>query len=341
MNSPTPENEIGFRILIVEPLKSFAVDLNNALENAEVTIVTTCEEAFQNVAIQKPDIILCNIHLHENGDGFDAAHRLHEAYQMPLAFFSTAPDPDGVRYALRNSPFSYTTPPFDPKRLQTLIEDTLYKFRKGIVTQKHLRDLRITDSSTALGTTQKAELALYHEWNRCTLEEAPLALLLLHLENFDDFENPNNSTAKEEALKAIAQAIQTHCARRRDVVAMDDSAQFMVLLPSTDEPGARHVAGQIVEAIHDLRLPASKLPGAPTITTSLGIAVVIPSGDKTTASLRQWAELQLDTAKRRGGNRFHGGSMQSATTPAPSAGFFDRFNSWWTKKGSDRRDLHR
>lgn len=345
MNSSSPTNFAGQHILVVEPLKSFGVDLNDALKqlgNPNVTIVTTADDAEQAAATRKPDVIFCNIHLSDNGDGFDLAQHLHATHEAPIVFFSTNPDEHSIRYALRHSPCTPVEPPFDSGRLSSAMEDALYKFRKGITTHEHLRELRITDPLTGLGTPHKMNLALYHEWNRCTLEEAPLAFLLLHLENFENFERVGNSETTLEALTKLAQAIQTHCARRRDVVTKGATARFMILLPSTDEPGARHVAGQIVEAIRDLRLVPPETSGSPAITAAIGIAVVIPSGDKTIASMLEWAELQLDTAERRGGNRFHGGSMQpgnTITTAAPKS-FLDRWKSWWTNKSTDRRDLH-
>lgn len=339
MSSASPGNLAGLRVLVVESLKSFAVDLEDTLETlgiSQVTTAATGKEAVQYAEEQKPDLVLCDVNLEEHGDGFDAANRICETHAAPLVFISASHDPDAARYALRHSPFGYVSPPFEPQRLGAAIGDALYKFRKGIATIENLRELAITEPLTGLGTRHKMDIALYHEWNRCALEGSPLALLLINLDNLDGFEAPG---AAEEALKKLSAAMQTHCARRRDVVARDGPARCIVLLPCTDEPGAQHVAGQIVEAIRDLRLSPPDSPNAPGVTAAVGIAVAVPSWDKTASSLVTWAELQLDTAERRGGDRFHGGSMQNADPPRPK-GILARWQSLWTPKPQDQRESH-
>lgn len=333
MNAVPPEILAKLRTLIVEPVKSFAVDLEDALESlgiAHITVTTTEAEAVELAKTHKPDLVFCSINLSGHGDGFDTANRIFETHASAVIFISTCHDPDGARYALRNSPFTCVFPPFKSQQLGEAVADALYKFRKGIASPEALGELAVTDPFTSLGTRHKLDITLYHEWNRCALEETPLTLFLINLENLGGFENDG----RREALKKISAALRIHCARRRDVVAGDGTTRLMALLPDTDEPGARHVAGQIIDAVRDLHLSP---PNSPDVTAAVGIGVTTPSWDKATSSLVTWTELQLDTAERRGGNRFHGGAMQTAAAESKK-GLLARWLSFWAPRPEDKRE---
>lgn len=138
---------------------------------------------------------------------------------------------------------------------------------------------------------------LQSEWDRCTAEGLPLALLMIALDHPVDGE-------ESEVITHLERALRVHCGRDRDRVIRRADGQFVAILPDTVPPGARHVAGQIVEAMQQTPHPPA--------TVSVGVAAMAPSDQDSPDTLFNRAQRALRAAQDQGGNRCAGGS-----TPAP------------------------
>jgi diguanylate cyclase (GGDEF)-like protein len=151
---------------------------------------------------------------------------------------------------------------------------------------------------------------LRREWNRCAAEGIPLALLIVALD-------PPNVGHNGEILAHLDRALRVHCARARDIVDRRADSIFVALLPDTPPSGARHVGGQIVEAMRHAPEPVA--------TVSVGVATVVPSENDESTSLLTRAERALRAAQNQGGNRCAGGSTPAPPPKGPLAQLRDLF----------------
>lgn len=153
-------------------------------------------------------------------------------------------------------------------------------------------------------------LDLRREWSRCAAEGIPLALLHVALD-------PPPAGDNGEILTYLDRALRVHCARDRDIIGRRADGIFVVLLPDTPPPGARHVGEQIVEAMHHAPEPVA--------TVSVGVAAVVPSENDEATSLLTRAERALRAAQDQGGNRCAGGSTPAPAPQGPLAQLRDLF----------------
>jgi diguanylate cyclase (GGDEF)-like protein len=166
------------------------------------------------------------------------------------------------------------------------------------------------DGLTGLFNRREFDVAIEREWQAGLRDGLPLAVLMLDVDKFKQYNDRFGHQLGDAALTQVATCLRRRCSRPRDVVARYGGEEFIALLPSTSLAGARRlaenvrrdVAGSIVEH------------GAP-VTVSLGVAEMIPTSERLPADLIRAADQLLYEAKRTGRNKV----VSHATTSAPGA----------------------
>ena len=141
----------------------------------------------------------------------------------------------------------------------------------------------------------------------------PFCLLLLDVDNFKSVNDERGHEAGDEALRAVANVIQTGT-RGIDTGARIGGDELAVLLPETDFEHGLEVAERLRAAVAGL-----SLPGTGGVTASFGIAE-FPSCARDERELFAAADHALYEAKRRGRNRVNAAPAQPQPNPAPALG---------------------
>lgn len=165
------------------------------------------------------------------------------------------------------------------------------------------RHLALLDGLTGLGNRRYFDDALDYESSLAQRESRPLALLMIDADYFKQINDVFGHQRGDQCLRAIAQAIRSGLRRPRDTVSRFGGEEFAVLLPDTDENGARAVAATIHAAVERLNL---EHPGTPTrrATVSIGIGLQVPGrGSARPITLVRASDRALYAAKARGRNR--------------------------------------
>lgn len=134
--------------------------------------------------------------------------------------------------------------------------------------------------------------------------EQPLALLMIDVDHFKQFNDLHGHPAGDVCLQAVARAVQKSMARSTDLVARYGGEELAVLLPDTDAAGAAVVAARLVEEVAALAVPHGASDVAEHVSVSVGVAAQVPLGKSETASLVQEADAALYEAKAAGRNRW-------------------------------------
>ncbi len=154
----------------------------------------------------------------------------------------------------------------------------------------------------------------------------PLSLLMVDVDHFKRYNDAYGHPLGDECLAHVALAIMRATHRPTDLVARYGGEEFVVVLPETDENGARFVATRVTESVRALAEPDPGPPGY--VTVSVGCATYVPqqggAGD-TPARLIALADDALYAAKRLGRDRVHvsehlptnGGERHGALAQAP------------------------
>ncbi|WP_073133814.1 sensor domain-containing diguanylate cyclase [Muricoccus roseus] len=174
--------------------------------------------------------------------------------------------------------------------------------RKAI--EERMSALAMTDALTGLANRQRFDALLAAEWSRCSREGGWVAVLLLDLDHFRGFNEENGHAAGDDALRAVARAVDAAIRRPADVAARHGGDRFAVILPRTDMAGAQDVAERVRLAVAATAIP-HRAARAGSLTASLGLAATqpLPGALPDASVLVDAAEAALHEAKRTGRNR--------------------------------------
>ncbi len=170
------------------------------------------------------------------------------------------------------------------------------------VTQTH--NLIYQDALTQVANRRRFDDYLEQQWQQMAREQQALTLIMCDIDFFKDYNDSLGHTQGDECLKQVAHLLQSVLKRPDDLVARYGGEEFALVLPHTNEEGARHIATQILETLHCAQIPHPRSAVAPYITVSLGIASTRPqpgSGNQRLFLLDQ-ADQYLYRAKRQGRN---------------------------------------
>ncbi len=120
------------KILIVEDEAIFAMSIKRVLTNSGYHVfkpVSTGEEAVQKAKQEKPDLVILDVLLKGEMDGFEVANHLRSMDDIPIIFMSGLQE-DELLHKLNTlgSPILLVKP-FDPDDLKSAIAKTLKKHK--------------------------------------------------------------------------------------------------------------------------------------------------------------------------------------------------------------------
>ena len=117
------------RALLVEDEAVVALSLQNQLQTLGyevISIVSNGAEAIERAATDSPDIILMDIRLEGDLDGFETAEIIRQQYDTPIIFLTSFLDEKRMERARFAMPFGYVFKPAQERELKTAIEMALY-----------------------------------------------------------------------------------------------------------------------------------------------------------------------------------------------------------------------
>lgn len=129
---------------------------------------------------------------------------------------------------------------------------------------------------------------------------APLALIMLDLDCFKDFNDLYGHPAGDSCLRLVGEAMQQALGGYDALLARLGGEEFALLLPLADEAVALAMARRLTAAVRNLALPHDGMRDG-LVTVSAGVAELFPSlhpGDP--ARVIDWADRALYAAKSAG-----------------------------------------
>jgi len=174
--------------------------------------------------------------------------------------------------------------------------------RRALVSRDRLlQRLATEDPLTGVANRRRFEEQLHIECQRALREQAWLALIMIDIDHFKEYNDHLGHPLGDECLVRIANSAQLQLHRPSDLIARYGGEEFAVLLPTTDRAGAEALAEQIRQAVEALDLSH---PTRRRVTISLGVAALRPD-DSTNCRNRllDAADRALYQAKDAGRNR--------------------------------------
>jgi diguanylate cyclase (GGDEF)-like protein len=160
--------------------------------------------------------------------------------------------------------------------------------KHGVVAQQALQD-------PLTGLPNRRALDGYLAKMATSPENQPLAIALVDLDGFKEVNDRNSHAEGDKVLRVIARTMHASL-RGEDVVARYGGDEFIVLLPKTAEPEARHALGRALKAV-------ASLPGRESHGVTLSAGLVCLTAQESLREAVSRADKAMYLAKGQGGNQ--------------------------------------
>ena len=141
------------------------------------------------------------------------------------------------------------------------------------------------------------------EWKRAIRENQSIALIMIDVDFFKDYNDEHGHLAGDDCLKSTAKTIESVIRRPADFVARYGGEEFAVVLPETHFDDAIELANRMRSVIEDRKIPHGASLVSAYVTISLGVAATIPETRQDATTLIAAADKALYQAKSNGRNR--------------------------------------
>jgi diguanylate cyclase (GGDEF)-like protein len=169
-------------------------------------------------------------------------------------------------------------------------------------TNIRLQQQNIIDDLTKIPNRRHFDEILEKEWLRAKRIGTSLALLMIDIDFFKQYNDTFGHLKGDECLKQIATELSKNLNRPGDFVARYGGEEFCILIPETDMDGAITFAEMVHSAIVALKIDNPGSEVSKYLTISIGIAAIVPKNDDSHMDLIYTSDKALYKAKSDGRN---------------------------------------
>jgi diguanylate cyclase (GGDEF)-like protein len=160
------------------------------------------------------------------------------------------------------------------------------------------------DSLTGIYNRRYLDENLKNLINILSRANGNLTLLMIEIDFFKDYNDTYGFNMGDNCLKFVASLLTKSVSRTEDFVARYGGKEFVVVLPNTDENGARIISEKILAAIRSCRIPHEKNEAADYVTISIGAATGKADSSQTSSQYIDRAHKMLLKSMQDGYNRY-------------------------------------
>ena len=161
------------------------------------------------------------------------------------------------------------------------------------------------DGLTGAANRRMFDQTMETEWAHAKRNQEPLALALLDIDYFKQYNDIYGHVQGDICLARVAAAIGGIPLRSTDLFARYGGEEFVLVLPQTAPEAAVQLAERCREAVAALQIPHSGSNADRVVTISVGVCSLVPADDSTYTALVERADRMLYHAKQAGRNRVY------------------------------------
>jgi len=170
----------------------------------------------------------------------------------------------------------------------------------GLNLREKLERQSIRDGLTGMFNRSFMEVALERELHRAARQRRELAVMMVDIDHFKQFNDSFGHEAGDVVLREVAENLRLGV-RSEDIACRFGGEEFVVILPEITSNAAMDRAELLRQRVAEL---AVRYHGQPLrqVTISIGVAIY-PLNAETPEDLLRWADRAMYTAKHRGRDR--------------------------------------
>lgn len=182
----------------------------------------------------------------------------------------------------------------DQQQLALTVAEHLALSLANLKLRETLHDQSIRDALTGLFNRRYMNEALKRELYRCDRASQPLAIIMIDIDHFKNFNDTFGHDAGDLVLQELAQFLQSHV-RKSDIACRYGGEELILILPETSLEIARHRAEQLRQGAKQLQIQYNQQT-LEQISLSLGVAC-FPKHGNTAVEVMRAADRALYHAK--------------------------------------------
>jgi diguanylate cyclase (GGDEF)-like protein len=133
---------------------------------------------------------------------------------------------------------------------------------------------------------------------------ASLSLMMIDIDHFKKYNDTYGHGAGDDCLKAVAATLKSSLTRADDFAVRCGGEEFTVVLPNTDENGARLIADKLLKNIQEQAIPHETSDAADYVTISIGVTSGAVKHTHNTDYWIRLADEMLYKSKQEGRNKY-------------------------------------
>lgn len=301
VNSVTKRMLSDCKILIVDDQSSSRLVLSTLLEDiVACDVVKSGQEAVEYCAHNQPDLILMDVVMPDM-DGHETVKILAsnpDTAQIPFMFVTSSNADDEQAKCWASGCVDFIEKPINACTVRNRVKSYLQHKLKS----DFLESLIYIDRLTCVYNRHYLEDHLPNIIKDGTRNDTPTSLILFDVDYFKKYNDHYGHLEGDNCLFKICQKVSKHLLRPMDCIVRVGGEEFLVILPNTDENGARQVAHRLLGCVNHLHIDHSSSEFK-HVTISAGVSTKQGSENKSIDYLMLEADRNLYVAKNAGRNR--------------------------------------
>lgn len=164
-----------------------------------------------------------------------------------------------------------------------------------------LKEASSTDHLTTLANRRLFNEHLSAEWARAKRAQHPIAMVIIDIDYFKEYNDHYGHLQGDECLKNVALVLKKAILRDTDLVARFGGDEMVIVLYNTDAQGAKQVVINVINALKKMGISHEYSPYG-QVTLSIGIAACVPMMHDSEERLLGFADQALYQVKEKGRN---------------------------------------
>jgi diguanylate cyclase (GGDEF)-like protein len=175
--------------------------------------------------------------------------------------------------------------------------------RQSFLEGQLISELAARDSLTGTKNRRVFDEHLELLWQQAIANRRAIAILLIDIDHFKDYNDFYGHQAGDHALRQVAQTIQKMIRRPLDILTRYGGEEFAAILYDVDAVQAKETADRVRGVVGELNIEHRASRPFSRVTISIGVAVIEPTTARSSHGAVQLADQALYEAKRQGRNR--------------------------------------
>ena len=183
--------------------------------------------------------------------------------------------------------------------------EALDESRRELEKANHtLAQIARRDSLTGLWNRRYFDETIEVEWRRCLRHKKSIALMMLDIDFFKEYNDYYGHLAGDDCLIMIAQEVRAIFRRSTDLTTRFGGEEFIIIMPEAEKDEAITMADRVLKRIHELNIPHESSPVISRVSVSIGVTSMVPEHYRSSKELLLMADKALYQAKRAGRNQY-------------------------------------